>query len=97
MFEHEFEVCFTLKSIPQMKISFEGSVKIDDFKIEAQDGKIVGKTSISIDMDDPELAKRQAIDKIEELATILTLIFGTAYEIYDLSVVHKPIIEKTEA
>jgi hypothetical protein len=96
MSEHEFEVRFTLKSAPQIKLLFEGAVKIDDFEIEAQEGKIVGKTSISIDMDDPELAKRQAIDKIEELATILTLIFGTAYEIYDLSVVHKPIIEKTE-
>jgi hypothetical protein len=96
MSEHEFEVRFTLKSAPQIKLLFEGAVKIDDFEIEAQEGKIVGKTSISIDMDDPELAKRQAIDKIEELATILTLIFGTAYETYDLSVVHKPIIEKTE-
>jgi hypothetical protein len=97
MFGHEFEVRFTLKSIPQIKSLFEGTVKIDDFEIEAQEGKIVGKTSISIDMDDPELAKRKAIDKIEELVTILTLIFETAYEIYDLSVVHKPIIEKTES
>jgi hypothetical protein len=97
MSEHEFEVRFNLKSDSQIKLLFEGAVKIGDFEIETQEGRIVGKTSISIDMDDPELAKRQALDKIEELATILTLIFGTAYEIYDLSVVHKPIIEKTEA
>ena len=76
---------------------FEGAVKIDDFEIEAQGGKIIGKTSISIDIDDPELAKRQAIDKIEELATILTLTFGTPYEVDDISVVHKPIIKKTES
>jgi hypothetical protein len=97
MFGHEFEVRFNLKSDSQIKLLFEGAVKIGDFEIETQEGKIVGKTSISIDIDHPELAKRQAFDKIEELATILTLIFGTACEIYDLRVVHKPIIEKTES
>ena len=97
MFEHEFEVHFTLKSIPQIKLSFEGSVKIDDFELEEKEGKIAGKTSISIDSNDPALAKRQASNKIEELAMILTLIFGTAYEIDDLNVIHKPIIEKSEA
>jgi hypothetical protein len=97
MFRHEFEVRFTLKSIPQIKLLFEWGVKIDDFEIEVQDGKIVGKTSISIDVDDLELAKRQAIDKIEELTTILTLTFGTPYKVDDISVVHKPIIKKTES
>jgi len=97
MFEHEFEVRFTLKSIPQIKLSFEGTVKINDFEIEVQEGKIAGKTSISIDINDPALAKRQAINKIDELAMILTLIFGISYEIYDLNVIHKPIIEKTES
>jgi hypothetical protein len=94
---HEFEARFTLKSIPQTKDDFEGIVKIDDFEIEAQGGKIVGKTSISIDSNDPALAERLAIKKLEELATIITLVLGTAYKVVDISVVHKPIIEKTES
>jgi len=92
---HEFEVRFTLKSIPQTKDDFEGIVKIDDFEIEAQGGKIVGRTSVSIDSNDPTLAERLAIKKLEELATIITLVLGTAYKVVDISVVHKPIIEKT--
>jgi len=97
MIEHEFEVRFTLKSSPQIKKSFEGSVKVDDFELEEKEGKIAGKTSISIDSNDPALGKRQAFNKIEELATILTLILGTAYVIDDLNAIHKPIIKKTKA
>ena len=65
MFGHEFEVRFNLKSDSQIKLLFEGAVKIGDFEIETQEGKIVGKTSISIDIDHHELAKRQAFNKIE--------------------------------
>jgi hypothetical protein len=72
-------------------------VKVDDFEIETQGGKIFGKSSISIDSNDPVLAERLAIKKIEELASIFTLAFQTAYKIDDISVVHKPIIEKTES
>jgi hypothetical protein len=97
MSEHEFEVRFNLKSDSQIKLLFEGAVKIGDFEIETQEGRIVGKTSISIDIDDPELAKRQAIGKVEELVTILTLAFGKAHEVGDISVVHNPIIKKTES
>jgi hypothetical protein len=43
------------------------------------------------------LAKRQAIGKVEELVTILTLAFGKAHEVGDISVVHNPIIKKTES
>jgi hypothetical protein len=97
MCTHEFEVRFTLKSIPQIKDEFEGAVKVDDFEIETQEGKIFGKSSISIDSNDPVLAERLAIKKIEELVSIFTLAFQTAYKIDDISVVHKPIIEKTES
>jgi hypothetical protein len=97
MCAHEFEVRFTLKSIPQIKDEFEGTVKVDDFEIETQGGKIFGKSSISIDSNDPVLAERVAIKKIEELASIFTLAFQTPYKIDDISVVHKPIIEKTES
>jgi hypothetical protein len=38
---HEFEVRFTLESIPQIKVEFEGTVKVNDFEIEAQEGKII--------------------------------------------------------
>jgi len=101
MCTHEFEVRFTLKSIPQIKDEFEGAVKVDDFEIETQEGKIFGKSSISIESNDPvlaeSLAERVAIKKIEELASIFTLAFQTAYKIDDFSVVRKPIIEKTES
>jgi hypothetical protein len=63
MYGHEFEVHFTLKSIPQIKDEFEGTVKVDDFEIETQGGKIFGKSSISIDSNDPVLAERLAIKK----------------------------------
>jgi hypothetical protein len=46
MSEHEFEVRFNLKSDSQIKLLFEGAVKIGDFEIETQEGRIVGKTSI---------------------------------------------------
>jgi len=97
MFGHEFEVRFTLKSTPQIKDEFEGTVKVDDFEIETQGGKIFGKSSISIHSNDPDLAKRLAIKKVEELATILTLASQTAYIINDISVIHKPIIKGTES
>jgi hypothetical protein len=92
---HEFEVRFTLESIPQIKVEFEGTVKVNDFEIEAQEGKIIGKTSVLIDSNDLALAERLAIKKIEEVASIFTLAFQTAYKIADVNVIHKPIIEKT--
>ena len=68
-------------------------IEYGGISIETRDGKIYGKTTISIEKDDHHLAREKAIEELEKFASMLTVIFGEGFIIEDVKVAHKPIIE----
>jgi hypothetical protein len=90
---HEFDVTFMLRSKPNISYLLDGVIEYGGISIETRDGKIYGKTTISIEKDDHHLAREKAIEELEKLASMLTVIFGEGFIIEDVKVAHKPIIE----
>jgi hypothetical protein len=90
---HEFDVTLRLRGKPDIIYSFDGVIECGGVRIETKDGGICGKTTISIERNDPYLARESAIKRLEELASILTLIFEEGFAVEDVNVEHKPIIE----
>jgi hypothetical protein len=88
---HEFDATFRFRG--KFGIIFDGVIECGGVRIETKDGEICGKTTISIERNDPYLARESAIKRLEELASILTLIFGEGFAVEDVNVEHKPIIE----
>jgi len=90
---HEFDVTFRLRSKPNISYLLDGVIEYGGISIETRDGKIYGKTTISIEKDDYHLAREKAIEELEKLASMLTVIFGEGFIIEYVKVAHKPIIE----
>jgi len=90
---HEFDVTFRLRSKPNISYSFDDVIEHGGIRIETKDGKICGRTTISIERDDYNLAREKAVEELEKLASVLTIIFGEAFVVEDVKVEHKPIIE----
>jgi uncharacterized protein YnzC (UPF0291/DUF896 family) len=88
---HEFDATFRFRG--KFGIRFDGVIECGGVRIETKDGEICEKTTISIERNDPYLARESAIKRLEELASILTLIFGEGFAVEDVNVEHKPIIE----
>jgi|GEM_PF-3428894 hypothetical protein len=90
---HEFDVTLRLRSKPNISYLLDGVIEYEGISIETRDGKIYGKTTISIEKDDYHLAREKAIEEIEKFASMLIVIFGEGFIIEDVKVAHKPIIE----
>ena len=90
---HQFDVTFRFRSKPNISYSFDGVIEHRGIEIETEDGKICGRTTISIEIDDHNFAREKAVKELEKLASMLTVIFGEAFAVEDLKVEHKPIIE----
>jgi len=90
---HEFDVTFRFRSKPNTSYSFDSVIEHGGIRIETKDGKICGRATISIERDDHNFAREKAVEELERLASVLTIIFGEAFAVEDVKVEHKPIIE----
>ncbi len=89
----EFDITFRFRSKLNISYSFDSVMEHEGIKMETKDGKICGGTTISIEKDDYNFAREKAVEELEKLASVLTLIFGEAFVVEDVEVKRKPIIE----
>ena len=87
---YKFRAIFNLKS--RSKYSFNGVVEYKDVKLRTEDGKVHGEMSLLIERADINLARDKAIEKIDELALLLTLVFEEGFIIEDINVMSVPTI-----
>jgi len=86
---YEFHVIFKLKS--KSKYSFNGVIECEDIKLRTENGKIHGEVFILLEKADINLAREIAIEKIEKLTSLLTLILKEGFIIEDIDVILTPI------
>jgi len=87
---YEFRVIFNLKG--KFKYSFSDVVEYEDIKLRTEDGKIHGETSLLLERADINLAREMAIEKIEKLTSLLTLIFKEGLIIENINVIPVPTV-----
>jgi hypothetical protein len=90
---YEFHVSFKLKS--GKCYIFDDAVEYDGIKLKTENGKIRGELVVLVDRPDFNLAKEEAIRKIETLTLLLTPVFGDGFAVEDVKVTLSPrIIDK---
>jgi len=81
---YEFHVSFKLKS--GKGYIFDDVVEYDGIKFKTENGKIRGELVVLVDRPDFNLAKEEAIRKIETLTLLLTPVFGDGFAVEDVKV-----------
>jgi len=90
---YEFQVSFKLKS--GKGYIFDDAFEYDGIKLKTENGKICGELVVIVDRPDFNLAKEEAIRKIETLTLLLTPVFGDGFAVEDVKVTLPPrIIDK---
>jgi hypothetical protein len=65
---------------------FDGMIEYNDIKLRTENGKICGELVVSVDRPDFDLAREEAVRRIEKLASLLTLAFDDGFIIEDVNV-----------
>jgi len=90
---YEFHVSFKLKS--GKGYIFDDAVEYNGIKLKTENDKICGELVILVDRPDFNLAKEEAIRKIETLTLLLTPVFEDGFAVEDVKVTLPPrIIDK---
>jgi hypothetical protein len=90
---YEFQVLFKLKS--GKDYIFDDAFEYDGIKLKTENGKICGELVVVVDRPDFNLAREEAIRKIETLTLLLTPIFEDGFAVEDVKVTLPPrIIDK---
>jgi hypothetical protein len=90
---YEFHVSFKLKS--GKGYIFDDAVEYNGINLKTENGKICGELVVIVDRPDFNLAKEEAIRKIETLTLLLTPVFGDGFAAEDVKVTLPPrIIDK---
>jgi hypothetical protein len=93
----EFDVTFRLRVKPGTRYLFDDTIEIEGgrIRVEAKDGKICGRIVIFLEREDYDLARKEAVERLERLTSMLMLIFGEGLAVDDVSVERKPVIKGT--
>ncbi len=90
---YKFRVSFKLKS--GKGYIFDGVIEYDDIKLKTENDKIYGELVVIVDRPDFNLAREEAVRRIERLASLLTLALDDGFVVEDVNVESLPrIIDK---
>jgi hypothetical protein len=90
---YEFQVSFKLKS--GKSYIFDSVIEYDGIRLKTENGKICGELVVVVDRPDFNLAREEAIRKIETLTLLLTPVFEDGFAVEDVKVTLPPrIIDK---
>jgi len=79
---YEARAVFILQS--HSKYLFDEAIELDGIRLESKDGKIYGEVIVQVEKVDPNLIVEKAFEKANEIALLLTLLFGESFIVEDV-------------
>jgi len=78
----EARAVFTLKSCS--KYQFDKAMGLDGARLETKDGRICGEVVVQVRKSGPDLVVERALEEANEIASLLTLLFGEGFAVEDV-------------